>query len=192
MVNKTRLTSFLSEGDKIVLEGEADQVPDQEPGDIIFRLVQEEHEVFDRAGSDLRASFDVTVAEALTGFSRVVIKHLDGRGIELTHPAGKVLSPGQVLKVSGEGMPIKRSDSKGDLYLVVNVNFPEENWKPSPEMLEKIKQVLPSPEPPITAETVDEVEFDPKGNMEEFGDAQGGSAWADEDDEEEPAQCAAQ
>lgn len=192
MVNKTRLTSFPSEGDKIVLEGEADQVPDQEPGDIIFRLVQEEHEVFDRAGSDLRASFDVTVAEALTGFSRVVIKHLDGRGIELTHPAGKVLSPGQVLKVSGEGMPIKRSDSKGDLYLVVNVKFPEENWKPSPEMLEKIKQVLPSPEPPITAETVDEVEFDPKGNMEEFGDSQGGSTWADEDDEEEPAQCAAQ
>jgi len=177
-----------------VLEGEADQVPDQEPGDIIFRLVQEEHEVFDRAGADLRASFDVTVAEALTGFSRVVIKHLDGRGIEITHPAGKVLSPGQVLKVSGEGMPIKRSDSKGDLYLVVNVKFPEENWRPSPEMIEKLKQVLPSPEPAITAETVDEVDFDPKGNMEEFGaqDGQGGSAWVDDDDDEEPAQCAAQ
>lgn len=176
-----------------MLEGEADQVPDQEPGDIIFRLVQEEHEVFDRAGSDLRASFDVTVAEALTGFSRVVIKHLDGRGIELTHPAGKVLSPLQILKIPGEGMPIKRSDSKGDLYLVVNVTFPEESWKPTPEMLEKIKQVLPGPEAPITAETVDEVEYDPKGNMEEFGaqDAQGGSAWVD-DEEEEPAQCAAQ
>lgn len=176
-----------------MLEGEADQVPDQEPGDIIFRLVQEEHEIFDRAGADLRASFDVTVAEALTGFSRVVIKHLDGRGIEITHPAGKVLSPGQVLKVSGEGMPIKRSDSKGDLYLVVNVKFPEENWRPSPEMIAKLKQVLPSPEPAITAETVDEVDFDPKGNMEEFGaqDGQGGSAWVDDDDEE-PAQCAAQ
>ncbi|KAJ5098131.1 hypothetical protein N7532_005132 [Penicillium argentinense] len=182
------------EGDKIVLEGEADQVPDQEPGDIVFRLVQEEHEVFDRAGADLRATIDVTVAEALTGFSRVVIKHLDGRGIELTHPAGKVLTPGQVLKVSGEGMPIKRSDSKGDLYLVVNVKFPEENWRPSPEMLEKLKETLPSPDAPIEATPVDEVHYDANGNMEEFGarDAQGGSAWVDDDDEEEPAQCAAQ
>lgn len=177
-----------------MLEGEADQVPDQEPGDIVFRLIQEEHPVFERAGADLRATIDITLAEALTGFSRVVLKHLDDRGIEITHPAGKVLSSGQVLKVAGEGMPIKRSDSRGDLYLIVNVQFPENNWKPTPAMLEKLKEILPKPQqPPIAATTVDEVEYDPKGSLDDFGakDAHGGSAWEDEDDEE-PAQCATQ
>lgn len=184
----------LREGEKIVLEGEADQVPDQETGNIVFRLVQEEHPVFERAGADLRASIEVTLAEALTGFSRVVLKHLDGRGIEIKHPAGRVLSPGQVLTVHGEGMPIKRSDSRGDLYLIVNVKFPEQQWQPSPETLDKLQELLPKPGPSITATTVDEVDYDPNGNMEEFGarDANGGSAWMDDDEDDEPAQCATQ
>lgn len=175
------------------MEGEADQVPDQEPGDIVFRLIQEEHPVFDRAGSDLRATIDITLAESLTGFSRVVLKHLDGRGIEIKHEAGRVLSPGQVLKVSGEGMPIKRSDARGDLYLIVNVQFPGEGWRPTPATLEKLKEILPKPEPPIAAATVDEVDYDPQGDLQEFGarDAHGGSAWGDDEDEE-PAQCATQ
>ena len=178
-----------------MLEGEADQVPDQEPGDIVFKIIEEEHPVFARAGSDLQATIKVTLAESLSGFSRVVLKHLDDRGIELNHPItpGAILSPGQVLKVPGEGMPMKRTDSRGDLYLVVDVKFPDSNWKPTPAMLEKLQEILPKPEPPIVAQTVDEVAYDPKGQIEDFGaqDGQGGSAWEDEEDDE-PAQCAAQ
>src|ERR1700761_2467668 len=92
------------QGEKIVLQGEADQVPDQEPGDIIFELQEIPHEVFKRAGPDLAAELHVSLAEALTGFNRVILTHLDGRGIQmnLQQPAGKVLRPGEVLKVPGE------------------------------------------------------------------------------------------
>ena len=182
-----------------MLEGEADQKPDQEPGDIVFRIVQEEHPTFTRAGSDLTATIDVTLAESLTGFTRVVVKHLDGRGIEIRHPKvkGEVLSPGQVLKVPGEGMTIQRSDARGDLYLVVNVQFPDEKWKPSPAVLEKLKEVLPKPGPPIRADPIDEVDYDPNASMEDFGDddGHGGSAWEDHDDDDDDmphAQCATQ
>lgn len=91
-------------------------------------------------------------------------------------------------------MPIKRSESRGDLYLVVNVKFPDEKWKPSPAVLEKLKEILPKPEPRIEAETVDEVEYEAKANVEEFGskDPSGGSAWEDDDDEGETAQCTTQ
>lgn len=179
-----------------MLEGEADQEPDRPPRDLVFRLVENEHPVFKRAGADLMATIDVTLAEALTGFSRVVVKHLDGRGIELSYPKtkGQVLSPGQVLKVPGEGMPIKRSDSHGDLYLAVNVKFPDEKWKPSAATLERLKEVLPKPDPAIQADTVDEVEYDPKASLDDFGaaDTHGGSAWVDEEEGDEPAQCATQ
>lgn len=172
-------------------------MPGQDPGDIVFHLVEAEHPTFRRASADLTASIEITLAEALTGFSRVVIKHLDGRGIEITHPkqkGGSVLSPGQVLKVPGEGMPIKRSDARGDLYLVVDIKFPTESWKPSAATLEKLKEILPKPEPLIEADTVDEVDYDPTANVEDFGsgDSHGGSGWVDEDEDEGPAQCTTQ
>lgn len=185
------------EGDRIVLEGEADQIPDQQPGDLVFNLVEIEHGTFRRAGADLSAQMDITLAEALCGFSRVVIKHLDGRGIKLNHRQSKglVLKPGQVIKLAGEGMPHKKSDMKGDLYLVVHVIFPEDGWLQDDSIVTKLQEILPKSETSISADSVDEVEYDKTATLDDFGagdDSQGG-AWVDEDDEEggQP-QCAQQ
>lgn len=203
------------EGERIILEGEADQVPDQIPGDIVFTLVEEDHEIFQRAGNDLSAELNITLAEALTGFSRVVLKHLDGRGIHLSHPEGKVLTPGQILKVPGEGMPMKKSDLKGDLFFVVKIKFPESGWTEDAATFEALKKVLPGPDPPIAATEVDEVEYDSEADIEDVsylappscfddvltgqfgansGDPRAGGGWEDEDGDEEEgaAQCAQQ
>ena len=154
-------------GDRIVLEGEADQVPDQEPGDIVFHLKVFPHETFERAGADLQAALHISLVESVCGFSRVVLKHLDGRGIHLDHPRGRTLKPNQVVKVPGEGMPHKKSDSKGDLYLVVTVQFPEDGWVKDDEMSNKLQELLPKPLDPIDAETVDEVEYDQDADLDE-------------------------
>lgn len=185
------------QGERIVLEGEADEAPDQKPGDIVFTLVEADHETFHRAGQDLSADLNITLAEALCGLSRVVLKHLDGRGISITHPKGRVLNPDQVLKIEGEGMPIKGTDAKGDLYLVVKIQFPEDSWAEDEATFDALQRVLPKPEPPITADVVDEVEFDENADIEEFGansgDPRAGGAWQDDDDDEEGgAQCAHQ
>lgn len=180
-------------GDRIVLEGEADQVPDQEPGDIVFGLVQTGHDVFRRAGADLSADIEITLAEALCGFSRVVIKHLDGRGLHVQHPQpiARVLEPGQVIKVEGEGMYHKKSDLKGDLYLVVNVKFPDHSWLAENRVIDKLRELLPKPAKPIQAEVVDEVKYDETASMEDFGagEESGGAGWVDEDEEDGQPQC---
>lgn len=183
------------QGDKIVLPGEADQLPDQEPGDIIFQLQEVPHETFKRAGADLVAEVHVTLAEALTGFSRVVLTHLDGRGIQLSPRKGKILRPDQVLKIPGEGMPIKKSDARGDLYLSVTVDFPEDGWFKDSTEIERIKNTLPGPTPAIKAEHVDELDYE-EGDLEDFGaasdDPRGGAEWEDDEDEGEdgePPQC---
>lgn len=187
------------QGERIVLAGEADQVPDTEPGDIIFDIVEVQHKTFHRAGADLQADLHITLAEALTGFHRVVVTHLDGRGISLkvNQPKGRILRPDQVLKVEGEGMPIKRSDAKGDLYLTVKIDFPEDGWLSDEATIQKIRDVLPKPKPEVTADVVDDVEWDIVSNMDDFGgdsdDPRGGAAWEDDDEEEgETAQCAQQ
>ncbi|KAI9759207.1 MAG: hypothetical protein M4579_002494 [Chaenotheca gracillima] len=183
-------------GERIVLEGEADQVPDQVPGDIIFVLSEQPHETFTRAFEDLQASLDITLAESLCGFSRVVVKHLDGRGIHVTHPRGKVLVPGQTLKVSGEGMPRKKTDIYGDLYLEVNIEFPKDGWLKDDESMEKLQTLLPKSTIKVDADTVDEVEYDANADLDDFGNAHGearndGGAF-EEEDEEGAAQCAQQ
>ncbi|KAI0177275.1 hypothetical protein BJ166DRAFT_506592 [Pestalotiopsis sp. NC0098] len=185
------------QGERIVLEGEADQLPDMRPGDLVFVLAEEPHDVFNRIGADLSADLDITLAEALGGFSRVVLTHLDGRGIKITHPRGKILRPGQVLKVEGEGMPHKRGEDKGDLYLLVKIQFPEDGWlKEDDSQYDALTKLLPGPAEPISAEEVDDVEYDDDADIEEMG-AQSGdpryqNEWADDDDEAGGAQCAQQ
>lgn len=154
------------QGERIVLEGEADQYPDQIPGDIIFTLVEEPHDTFTRLGYDLSAELKVTLGEALTGFSRTVLKHLDGRGIALERPRGKILRPGDCLKVEGEGMPMKRGESKGDLYLLVDIEFPEDGWLKDDVAYESLNKMLPPPPEPIEAEEVDEVDYEDDADIE--------------------------
>jgi DnaJ homolog subfamily A member 2 len=192
------------EGEKIVLAGEADQDPDDdEPGDIIFELVETPHDRFNRAGADLQADLDISLSEALTGFNRIVLTHLDGRGIQLhvQQPQGKVLRPEQILKVPGEGMPLKRSDAKGDLYLTVNIEFPEDGWLKDQAAVDAVRAVLPEPEiegakPGETPEIVDEVEFEEVENLEDFGagsdDPRAGGEWEDDEQGQGGAQCAQQ
>ncbi|KAK5167499.1 DnaJ-like protein xdj1 [Saxophila tyrrhenica] len=192
------------QGEKIVLAGEADQDPDdEEPGDIVFELVEEQHATFNRAGADLQADLDISLSEALTGFNRVVLVHLDGRGISLKvqQPKGKVLRPDEILKVPGEGMPMKRSDAKGDLYLKVNINFPEDGWLETQEAVDKVRSVLPKAEgmkhgPGETPDLVDDVSFDVVEDLEGFGadsdDPRAGNEWEDDEEGAEGAQCAQQ
>lgn len=182
-------------GDKIVLHGEADEHPDQlEPGDLVFIVREEEHETFTRQGHDLCAEIEVSLVEALTGFERTVITHLDGRGIsiKIAQPNGKVLTPGEVLKITGEGMPIKKSDAKGDLYLVAKIEFPKDGWIKDDKTIESIRKVLPGPGPPIEAEVVDDRDYT-ISSLGEFGldDEDGNEEWVDDDEAGVP-QCAQQ
>lgn len=177
------------------MEGEADQVPDQEPGDIIFGLVQTEHETFKRAGADLLAEVEVTLAESLCGFSRVVLRHLDGRGLHIQHPQpnAHVLEPGQVIKVVGEGMPHKKSELRGDLYLVTKVKFPEYGWPQDKQVLAKLRELLPTSGSSIQVDVVDDVTYDETASLDEFGAGiEGEEGWIDDDGEESEPQCAQQ
>jgi len=185
------------QGERIVLEGEADQYPDQIPGDIIFTLVEEPHDTFTRLGNDLSAELKISLSEALTGFSRTVIKHLDGRGISLERPRGKLLRPGDCLKVPGEGMPLKRGDAKGDLYLLVDIEFPEDGWLKDDAAYETLGKMLPPPPPAVEAEEVDEVEYEDDADIERMGENAGdprfGNEWEDDDDMDDgQAQCQTQ
>ncbi|KAI5806973.1 hypothetical protein EDC01DRAFT_699917 [Geopyxis carbonaria] len=177
-------------GERIVLEAEADEKPGFTTGNIVFVLAEKEHAVFTRSGADLAAPLHVSLAEALTGFSRIVLRHLDGRGIRVTHPAGKVLRPGQVLKVEGEGMPHKKGDGRGDLFLQVEIEFPKDGWTPDAGALRGLLPVVEHED--IVADPVDDVEYE-DADMDDYGNEE---AWEDDEEDDEGegegVQCAQQ
>ena len=93
-----------------------------------------------------------------------------------------MIKPKQIIKVLGEGMPYKKSDLKGDLYLIVDIKFPGDDWLRDEKTTAHLRKLLPPPEKPIAAETIDEVEYDEDARIEDFGTSDGGQAWVDEDE----------
>ncbi|KAG9017151.1 hypothetical protein FRB90_001575 [Tulasnella sp. 427] len=174
----------MADKQKIVLHGEGDQEPDVEPGDLIFVLNQEKHPNFERAGSDLMTTVHITLSEALLGFSRIIITHLDGRGIHVDSEQGRILKTGDIVAVRGEGMPTyKHSDQKGDLYIRFEVDMPSEDWLRG---LDSLEQLLPPKKPDVSPrpEIVDEVAYE-KADIEDFGtNDENSEHWTDDDGSE--------
>lgn len=95
----------------------------------MFLLRASPHPSFERSGNDLFTQVTITLSEALLGFSRIAITHLDGRGIKISTPPGKITKPGDTIVIRGEGMPIhKQPDLKGDLYIGFKVEMPDSQW----------------------------------------------------------------
>lgn len=139
-------------GESIVLAGEADQYPGKKTGDVVLTVHCKDQEKFVRKDDDLYIKYKISLVESLAGFSKVIATHLDGRAIHVSTPKGKVIRPGDYLKIKGEGMPVKRKGSswfssgpkKGDLYVEVDIEFPEDNWYLEKNDLVKLKNLLPT------------------------------------------------
>ncbi|KAG0370301.1 DnaJ sub A member 2 [Gamsiella multidivaricata] len=173
-------------GEEIIIRGAADEQPSIESGDVVLVLQQRPHPVFERQGSDLFCKVRISLAEALCGFSKILLTHLDGRGIHVEQPAGQVIKPGDTKRITGEGMPHRKQPvDKGDLYIAFDIEFPESNWL-TPEKLKHLEPLLPDRgEAPAVPELVDHYELS-DASMKDFGARQShaGNAY-DSDNESE-------
>ncbi|KAF9166243.1 hypothetical protein DFQ26_008384 [Actinomortierella ambigua] len=172
-------------GEKIPMKGEADQEPGVETGDVILVLQQKPHPVFERKGSDLHCKITLSLVEALCGFSKILVTHLDGRGVHVESPAGKIIKPGQVKKIVGEGMPLfKRPMDKGDLFITFDVEFPKDNWAAASQ-LQQLELLLPARGAlPIEPELVDHCSL-VEASMDDFGSHSHSGRQAYESDSED-------
>ncbi|KAJ3853966.1 hypothetical protein EV368DRAFT_63652 [Lentinula lateritia] len=206
---KTRQEMYIEKGmadqQRIVLAGAGDEEPGVSAGDVVFVLKVLPHNSFERNGNDLLVKVKITLSEALLGFSRILLTHLDGRGIKVTSPPGKILQPDASIVIRGEGMPTyKRPDSKGDLFVLFDIEMPTESWLRSldHQALAKLlppKKLEMQPQPEI----VDEVNFEEidvrsqsfpasqdffdHGYANQRDDIHDEDGWEDEDDDDEGA-----
>lgn len=77
----------MKDGQKITFQGEGDQEPGLEPGDVIIVLDQKEHPVFQRQDNDLIMKMNLKLVEALCGFKKT-IQTLDNRTLIISTQPG--------------------------------------------------------------------------------------------------------
>ncbi|KAG0067267.1 hypothetical protein BGZ89_006279 [Linnemannia elongata] len=125
-------------GTKIRFPGEGDELPNGALQDIEFILEEKPHDTFKRRGDDLIVDLELTLLEALSGFSKTV-KTLEGKSLPVSASSSRVVQPGQEERFPGEGMPIsKKPGQKGDLIVRYVVKFPTQLTPAQKEGLKKI------------------------------------------------------
>jgi len=84
----------------------------------------EEHSRFVRQGDHLFSRASVPLAEALSGCA-IKLEHLDGRLLLLRSKPKEIIKPGCWRKVAQEGMPLFNQQARGDLFIQLEVIFPD-------------------------------------------------------------------
>jgi len=100
-----------------------------EYGNIIIKVIESNRTLFRREGRNLIYPVKISLRRALCGFQLNII-HLDNR--KLTISIDEVISPGMQHIIKGEGM------SKGDLFVVFDVEFPRELNKEVKDQLNRL------------------------------------------------------
>jgi DnaJ family protein A protein 2 len=186
---KTRIELAIGKGmtdrQRIVLAGAGDQKPGAPPDDVVFVLNALPHTEFERSGNDLLAHVTITLSEALLGFSRILLKHLDGRGIKVTSLPGKIIKPDSCITVHGEGMPVYKSPGqKGNLYIIISIEMPDESWLKKVDT-NTLASLLPPKKPELEPypEIVEDAKFE-EGDIVDFGGDEE-DAWEDDEEDDE-------
>uniref|UniRef100_A0A7R9YYF8 Uncharacterized protein n=1 Tax=Chlamydomonas euryale TaxID=1486919 RepID=A0A7R9YYF8_9CHLO len=196
----------MKQGAKILLRGEAGcSEPGLAPGDVILQVQPREHSTFKRVGIDLLMTKKISLADALCGCS-FHFKHLDGRVMSVTTPAGEVIKPDTFQSIADEGMPVHgRPFVKGNLYVRFDVEFPEFMDTAQVAALRKVLPATPpTPEPTADMDLDDTHEVPPMQHVDDIQTelksrahlARGGGseAYEEDDDDDMPrgqrVQCA--
>ena len=129
----------IEDGQRIRLNGRAHGGATGGPAGDLYVLVRvREDERFLREGDQLVTVVDVPAPLAALG-TTIEVPTLDG-STEIEIEAGT--QPGEILTLSGEGMPRLRGGRRGDLQVVVNVSVPRKLDRHQRELLERFAETL--------------------------------------------------
>ncbi|HJV90789.1 MAG TPA: J domain-containing protein [Holophagaceae bacterium] len=107
------------------------------PGDLYLQVNVEPDARFERKGPNLHLQMPISFTEAALG-AKVDVPTPDGQAT-LKVPPG--VQAGTKLRIKGQGMPIPRSDQRGDLYAEVVIVTPQIQDERSKELLRELGEL---------------------------------------------------
>jgi len=122
----------IDNGQAITLRGEGE--PGERggsPGDLYVYITVRPHKLFQRKGYDLHCDIPITFAQAALG-AEIEVPTLSGR-VKYVIPEGT--QTGTVFRMRNQGIQHLRSNTRGDLYVRINIEVPK-------RLNEKQKEIL--------------------------------------------------
>jgi curved DNA-binding protein len=110
-------------------------------GDLILVVRVLPHARFERKGSDLHVTVDASLYTLLLG-GQAQVPTLVGKTITLTIPPHT--QNGRTFRLSGQGMPVLRTDRRGDLYAKLSAVLPATLSERERELFEELRRVAES------------------------------------------------
>lgn len=124
-------------GTKITFDNTGDEMAPGEFQNITFELEEKPHGRFKRNGDDLTSQMDITLAEALTGFTKYILT-LDSRKIPITVNNEIITPANNTKRIPREGMPNSKTGQHGDLVIKFNIQFPNQLTSEQKQQLRNI------------------------------------------------------
>lgn len=109
------------------------------PGDLYIEVHIEDHDWYERDGSDLLMALPLGYPELLLGTS-VSLPHIDGKEISIDVPAGSI--PGDTLEVKGRGFPRARGRGRGDVTVLLKLYVPSKISKKVKKQIEGLRDEI--------------------------------------------------
>ena len=120
---KVKIPAGIMDGDKIRLTGQGLPGAFGGPaGDLILQLNIAPHRLYKVQGKDLSLDLPLSFPEAILGAS-VELPTPDGGNIKLKIPAGS--QTGKRLRIAGKGLLDRKTNQRGDLYVVMQIHAPD-------------------------------------------------------------------
>jgi len=126
----------IDENEMIILREKGNIISETCKGDIKINILVQNNTEFKRSGLDLIMNKNITLKEALCGFS-FELKYLNGKSYTLNNNKGNIVPP-EYKKVYPE-MGLKRGEHKGNMIIFFHISFPE---KLTDEQIEKLREIL--------------------------------------------------
>lgn len=118
-----KIPKGLIEGKKLRLPGKGSPSPYGGPaGDLYIKSKVLDDSLFSSEGYDLYINRELKLSEAILG-ATVSVPTIDDRQLSLKIPPGT--KPGTKMRLAGHGLPDMKGNTKGDLYVRIQVKIPQ-------------------------------------------------------------------
>ena len=129
----------VEDGTRIRLAGEGEAgVRGGPAGDLYIFLSLATHEMFQRDGADLYCRVPISMVVAALG-GEFEVPTIEGGTSKVKVPEGT--QSGRRFRLAGKGMPVLRSKQRGDMYVQVSVETPQNLTKKQRELLNEFQKL---------------------------------------------------
>jgi molecular chaperone DnaJ len=128
----------VEDGTRIRLSGEGEAGGrGAAPGDLYVHVAIRPHDIFQRDGANIFCRVPIRMTQAALG-GEVEVPTIDGSAAKVKIPAGT--QTGEQFRLRGKGFSVLRSAARGDMYIQVAVETPQNLTRRQRELLDEFEQ----------------------------------------------------